>query len=127
MDSNTYYALAKKVGEIWADNFVIQFIRSSVWPTVWTKKLVSIDGKLLEDSNGRKIVKIGAIHSQFGLFLKVQNLGKINTGIMEHWYWKPRLLISASTMWYALLGNLVEFQLKFGLNVWRENWREIGS
>ena len=37
-------------------NVVIRFIRSSVWPTVPAKKLVFIDGKLLEDLNGPKIL-----------------------------------------------------------------------
>ena len=45
------------------------------------RKLVSIDGKFLEDSNAPKIVKIGAIQSQFGPFFENLKLGK-----NEHWY-----------------------------------------
>ena len=65
----------------------MEFIRSSVWPNVMAKKLISIDGKLLEDSNGPKIIKIGAIQSQFGPFFENPKLGK-----KEHWHYGTLVL-----------------------------------
>ena len=92
--------------------FVIRFIRSSVWPTVWAKKLVSIDGKLLEDSNRPKIVKIGAIQSQFGPFFENSKFGK-----NEHWYYGT--LVLETKIRFPFGRNLVETLANIQRKVWR--------
>ena len=99
LDSNTYYPFAKNSAECWWKlcHTLYLFVRL---PTIRTKKLVSIDGKLLEDSNGPKIVKIGAIQSQFGQFFENPKFGK-----NEHWYYGTLVLETKITYFWVSIRN----------------------